>query len=245
MKPGTILKRGERAHTPGSMPSSAASAPSFDELNCDPMTSFEEYIRIKIKLGLWVRLFVDNRLMRFLARASPGLPALFMMGKLVFELKNYDHVIADLPAAGHAPVFFRAPKSFSNVFREGSVSHDAQAMLETMANPSRCSLSIVSLPEEMPLRETLEFREIWRDLFPGNEPLCIVNRLFPGVADGNTAAVAPIVGALTTDDGALLAQSKRHQEIVNLEVLASVGVRADWLPYLTDFSVAQLAGRWI
>ena len=52
-------------------------------------------------------------------------------------------------------------------------------MLSTFDNPRECMHLIVSLPEEMPLRESLELSDHLFGLFPENKPEFLANRIFP------------------------------------------------------------------
>src|SRR4051794_25069639 len=45
--------------------------PHLWELNCDFTSSFEEYASLKIGIPALTRLFIQNKLMRYLAKAAP------------------------------------------------------------------------------------------------------------------------------------------------------------------------------
>lgn len=148
-------------------------------LNCDASKAFEEYAVLKISLGPLSRLFLHNKLVQYLAKAAPGIHELVLLGKVWYERNHYDSVIIDMPSTGHGLAMFQSTKSFTVLFKGGPIQKDAEAMLETFGNPNEAGYMIVALPEEMPLRESLELNSFLLELFPGNPPAFLVNRLFP------------------------------------------------------------------
>ena len=153
--------------------------PQLSELNCEAQTAFEEYTTMKIGIPALTRVLVQNSLVRYLAKAAPGIHELVLLGKVWYERTRWDHVVCDMPSTGYGLAMFQSTSNFADLFRGGPIHHDAEAMLDTFRNPKDCSQIIVSLPEEMPLRESLELRDFLMRLFPKNEPALIVNRRFP------------------------------------------------------------------
>src|ERR1700735_2971714 len=52
--------------------------PSLWHLNCDAMEAFEEYAGMKIGIPKLARIFLENKLMRYLAKAAPGIHELVL-----------------------------------------------------------------------------------------------------------------------------------------------------------------------
>jgi anion-transporting ArsA/GET3 family ATPase len=153
--------------------------PNLWHLNCEAGRAFEEYMRLKIPVSRLATLFVENRLMRYLAKAAPGMHELVLLGKVWFERPRYDHVVVDMLSTGYGIAMFQSTRNFAHLFKGGPIQRDAEAMLETFADPALTGQLIVSLPEEMPLRESLELGEILTQLFPRNAPAYLVNRSYP------------------------------------------------------------------
>ncbi|MBU6375415.1 MAG: hypothetical protein KGQ59_05425 [Bdellovibrionales bacterium] len=151
------------------------------ELNCTAEEAFEEYMGIKLKVPGLGHLFSKNPLIRFLAKAGPGIHELVLLGKLWHERRNYDCIVADMPSTGFGLAMFHSIGNWSGIFRGGPLYQDSKGMLATFGNPEECGQLIVALPEEMPLRESLELEAFLLQLFPENPPGFLVNRLFPDV----------------------------------------------------------------
>jgi hypothetical protein len=174
--------------------------PKIWHLNADASLAFEEYSALKIdKLSHGVlgglgsfghktmtRLFTENKLIKYLAKAAPGIHELVLLGKVWHERNGYDHVIVDLPSTGYGLAMFQSTANFAKLFGGGPVSHDAEAMLATFHDPSATGHLILALPEEMPLRESVELNGYLTDLFPKNPAVFLVNRRFPDGRIQNT-----------------------------------------------------------
>lgn len=151
-------------------------------LNCEAGASFEEYIQLKISIAPLAKLFLHNKLVRYLAKAAPGIHELVLLGKVWHDRIKYDHVVCDMPSTGYGLAMFKSMENFSSLFKGGPIQRDAEKMIATFKDPKESGQLIVSLPEEMPLVESLELREFLLEIFPGNEPGLLVNRLLPGPA---------------------------------------------------------------
>ena len=153
--------------------------PGLFHINCEPSQSFEEYAALKIGVAGLARIFLKNKVMRYLAKAAPGIHELVLLGKVWHERFNYDHVIVDMPSTGYGLAMFQSTRNFARLFQGGPIHRDADEMLNTFNDARLCGHLIVSLPEEMPLRESLELREHLINLFPENKSEFIANRIFP------------------------------------------------------------------
>ncbi len=148
-------------------------------LNNEASTSFEEYAGLKIGSPTLVKIFLSNRLMRYFVKAAPGIRELVLMGKIWFEMKNFERIIVDMPATGHGLTMFQSISNWKNLFEGSLLAKDAQAILDVLADPTLVSHLIVALPEEMPLTESLELATHLKAIFQKVEPFYLVNRLSP------------------------------------------------------------------
>ncbi len=154
-------------------------SPSLWHLNCGFLPAFEEYLTLKIGGGPMSRFFLQNKLIRYLAKAAPGIHELILLGKIWFERLHYSHLVIDLPSTGYSLAMFQSTQNFSQLFQGGPLNQDAQAMLTTFKDPQTTGHLILALPEEMPLKEALELHGYLTPLFPDNPPAFLVNRVFP------------------------------------------------------------------
>lgn len=215
--------------------------PQFSYLHCDPLDSFSEYVHRKIPLKPLVDLFIKNRLVRYLAHIAPGIRELVMIGKIWNESKIFDHVVVDMPSTGHALTVFQSVKNFSTLFKGGSVHDDTVKIIEALGDPSYCGLLIVALPEEMPLREGLDFQEKISSFYPNNPPGFIVNRIFPGTPEESFPPTAE--SALDSPFAKDLNEFVEKRVILeekNLEIWTRSGISFSRVPYFEPQSFENL-----
>lgn len=163
--------------------------PHLNRLNADPFKAFEEYAALKIGLPGLARVFVHNKLVRYLSEAAPGLHDLVLLGKIWFERNHYEHVVVDMPSTGYALAMFQSTANFAKLFKGGPIHHDAAAMLETLGDPQLTAHGVLALPEEMPLREGLELASKLLEWFPRNPAAFLANRVLPRSAEPSGAEV--------------------------------------------------------
>lgn len=154
-------------------------APKLDHLNNEATAAFEEYAGRKIGAPNLVKIFLQNRFMRYLAKAAPGIRELVLIGKIWFEMRNYERVVVDMPATGHGLTLFQSLFNWGSLFAGSPLAKDASEMLSTLSDPNRVGHLIVSLPEEMPLVESLELRAQLRRIFANADCALAINRRFP------------------------------------------------------------------
>ena len=92
------------------------------------------------------------------AKASPGIDDIVVLGKIKQLERSglYDLVVVDGPAAGHAITFLLAAKSLLATVRSGPVHTQATDVMAMLADPTRCQVVLVTLPETTPVNEAVE-----------------------------------------------------------------------------------------
>jgi Mrp family chromosome partitioning ATPase len=140
-----------------------ALAPGIEGVNITPASSLHEYGLKVLRSELITRAVFENRAVRGLLGAIPGLDAYALLGKAWWhttETKEgrprYDLVVFDGPATGHAALMLRIPQAILNVMPKGPLAGDARAIIELLRDPARAALVIVTLAEELPAREASE-----------------------------------------------------------------------------------------
>jgi anion-transporting ArsA/GET3 family ATPase len=123
----------------------------------------------------------ENRLVRYFLRFVPSLQELVMLGKILFHLKEkrpdggwrFERIIIDAPATGHAITFFSVPKVIIDTVPPGALANDAKWMHEYLIDPAMTAAVLVSLPEDMPVNETIELARALRERI-GIQPQAVV-----------------------------------------------------------------------
>jgi energy-coupling factor transporter ATP-binding protein EcfA2 len=150
-----------------------AALPGISTVNVDPQHALEEYGLMVLKYRAIYHAVFENRVVKFFLRVIPSLPETLMLGKILHEARaeqgghpRWDLVVVDAPATGHAVQLFRVPSALLDTVPGGPMRRDAEWMHALLTDPERTALSIVAMPEEMPVSETIDLdvqvREVLR-----------------------------------------------------------------------------------
>jgi anion-transporting ArsA/GET3 family ATPase len=147
---------------------------------------------------------VSSGVVDVVSTAIPGIRDVLVLGK-VKQLERdqvADLIVVDAPATGHAITFLTSAAGLVGAARGGPLRTQAADVVELLADPSRCRVILVTLPEDMPVSETIESAFTLEDKAGVQLGPVIVNATDP-VPEGLERS-AQEVGAGTGADPALL-----------------------------------------
>ena len=142
---------------------------NLDVVNMTPDAALEEYGLMILKVKAVFNAVFKNRLVRAFLKGTPGLEAWSMLGKAFYHAcppkgePDYDLVIVDAPATGHALDMLRVPFVIENVAPPGMLRRDAARAAEMFRDPEQSGAVLVTLPEYMPASETIELSNALTD----------------------------------------------------------------------------------
>jgi anion-transporting ArsA/GET3 family ATPase len=132
------------------------------------------------------------------ATAVPGIKDILVLGKVkqIERSGAVDLVIIDAPAAGHAITFLLAARSLLDAVRMGPIQAQARDVLELLADPERCSVVLVTIPEETPVNELIETAFALEDRVGVKLGPVVVNEVYPSLdgLEADPAAAAEEAG---------------------------------------------------
>jgi arsenite-transporting ATPase len=101
---------------------------------------------------------VSSGVIDVVSTAAPGIDDIVVLGKLkqLERLGAYDLIVVDGPAAGHAITFLMSARSLLDTVRGGPIHSQAVEVREMLADPARCQVVMVTLPETTPVNELIE-----------------------------------------------------------------------------------------
>jgi anion-transporting ArsA/GET3 family ATPase len=147
---------------------------------------------------------VSSGVVDVVSTAIPGIRDVLVLGK-VKQLEREevaDLIVVDAPATGHAITFLTSASGLVGAARGGPLRSQATEVVEMLADPSRCRVVLVTLPEDMPVSETIESAFTLEDRAGVQLGPVIVNATDP--APEGLERSAQEVGAGTGADPALL-----------------------------------------
>ena len=101
---------------------------------------------------------VSSGVVDVVSTAIPGIRDVLVLGK-VKQLEREqlaDLIVVDAPATGHAITFLTSAAGLVSAARGGPLRSQAQDVVDLLSDPSRCRVILVTLPEDMPVSETIE-----------------------------------------------------------------------------------------
>ena len=126
---------------------------------------------------------------------------------------RFDVVLFDAPATGHGIDMLRVPKVIVEVVPPGVLRRDAEAAWRMFTNPEETAVVVVTLPEELPVTETLELlRAVQHELELPLGMLAVNGVLGPLFSEAERAALGKIdlLGMTATPpEGAVQAAARR------------------------------------
>ena len=132
--------------------------PGLWGINIVPRKSFEEYVLLQIKFKTIYRAVFENKFVRYFLEATPGLGDLMCIGKVYAATNQFDLVIVDAPATGHGISLLQIASTVAKAVKIGPLKNHSQKIDELLHDPARTQVVQVTLPEEMPVTESLEMQ---------------------------------------------------------------------------------------
>jgi len=186
-------------------------ADNLSAISLDQQHTLEEWVTYQLPSRTLANLLYRNGVFQHLTSAAPGIKELVTIGK-IWELaqlhrktkdaRPYDFVVVDSPATGHGLGLLRAPRTFGDIARVGPVRHQADRIHDFVVS-SKTGVLAVALPEEMPVNETIEYRDEIVE-FRGDLEAVVMNGLYPArFTEAEIESLAdhdgPAVGAAATE----------------------------------------------
>ncbi len=165
-----------------------------------PHEAMREYALMLLKFESIYNAVFENRVVRYFLRFIPSLQELVLLGKILFHLKEkradgswrFDRIIIDAPATGHAVTFFSVPQVIIDTVPPGAMSSDATWMRDYLIDPKMTAVVLVSLPEEMPVNETLDLHASLTTKVKMKPQLVVLNGFIePRFSPADTEGVSP------------------------------------------------------
>jgi len=210
----------------------------------EPEAALGDFIHGVLRFRVLARRLLESTSFQVLAAAAPGLPELLVLHRVLgwVEARRlgrplYDLVVVDAPASGHSLPLLAAPRTLGTLARLGPIGNLLERIDRLLADPERSLVCVVTTPEELAVRETVELcREIGTKLrLPLAPP--IVNAMPPQRLRTADAAALTRLEATAADHPHLLAarfhtERRRQAEAQIAALRRALGVAPVQLPFL-------------
>jgi arsenite/tail-anchored protein-transporting ATPase len=163
----------------------------IEVLQLSPQAALGEYLDTHGLTRVAKRL-INTGVIDVVATAAPGIDDILVLGKIkqLERSGNYDVILVDGPAAGHAVTFLMAPAGLRDAARGGPIRAQANEVSELLADGERCQVVLVALAETTPVNELIEVAYALEDRV-GVKLGPVVLNAFDGGAPLDARAAAP------------------------------------------------------
>ena len=159
----------------------------LDAVRVDGRQLLEEYFSRILRFRILSERLLSSHTFSALTAAAPGITEFLLLEKLLgwiepgllMRRRGYDVIIVDGPASGHALKLLHTPRALATMVPGGPLGTAARRLLALLGDHDRTQVLLVSLPEEMSVRETVETYHILADDLALNVTRPVVNRVFP------------------------------------------------------------------
>ncbi len=138
-------------------PSSGPDGGRIDLVRISAPEALDEYLRDHGFARVAKRL-QRTGVIDIVGTAAPGIDDVVVLGKVkqLERTGDYDLVVVDGPAAGHAITFLSSAAGLADAVRGGPVKAQSDDVMELLTDGERCQVVLVTLPETTPVNEVIE-----------------------------------------------------------------------------------------
>jgi len=209
-------------------PALAGLVPGLEVRHISAPEALDEYLRDH-GFGRIAKRLNKSGVIDIVGTAAPGIDDVVVLGKIkqLERTGEWDLLVVDGPAAGHAVTFLTSAAGLSDAARGGPVKAQADEVLDLLHDPERFQAVLVTLPETTPVNEVIETAYALEDDVGIQLGPVVVNHVDRGVAVPAAAEVGQLVGSLdpeaatALEDAAGFRRARRAMEAAELARLSS------------------------
>lgn len=204
----------------------------------------KEYVTFLVKVPQLADLFFNNKVMSAFVDAAPGLKELAVLGKLTSGLRqwgpefSFRHIVVDAYSSGHFLSLLKAPLGLSKVIDMGPMGEQTRGIFKTLSDPQSVHYNIVTLPEEMPVTESLELNEEIKEL-TGQNAKIYLNKFIAEVGID-----APVGASASWRQEFFEYMNQQNEKILHAEkTLQDSGLDYQKLPFIYEVQGTKIADQ--
>ena len=205
-------------------------------------TALEEYLQ-EHGFGRIAKRLNKSGIIDLMGTAAPGIDDVVVLGKVkqLSRSGDYDVIVVDGPAAGHAVTFLTSASGLADAMPGGPVHVQASAVQQMLRDHEYLQVVLVTLPETTPVNEAIETAEVFRDRVGVRLGPVVVNGLDDGPPLPDEGAQTVALAGIDEETAGVLAEAaafvreRRDMESTELarlrrELVAPLGLAEVDLP---------------
>lgn len=129
-----------------------------------PTIGHRAFLRDTLPVRMLADAAMKSQAVRRFLNAAPTFPEMGVLYRLLDLARArrgdgaplYEHIVVDLPATGHALALVQVPAAVLRVVPGGAIGQAVRSGLELLCDPKKTGALVVTLPEPLPVSESLE-----------------------------------------------------------------------------------------
>ncbi len=206
---------------------------NLDICQWSPDDCLKEYCIHLLKIESLYKLFFENPVSKSLIQVAPGLHELALLGKMTSSPRvhgppmQHDQIVIDSFSTGHFLNLLRAPGALNEAIPFGPMGEQSKGIDACIRNPDFTEVHIVTLPEELPITESIGLFQQLKNEFNIDAKMYLnkVSGLTPAdLLDLSPLAAESLNDILTSEKNARDELAKENIKFYELPLVASLDV---------------------
>ncbi len=177
--------------------------PNLYTQSVTPAQAMQEYLVRELHSKFLYQIAFKNRFIAPFINAVPGLDDLVSIGKVMDVERTrtrdgrpeWDVIVVDAPSTGQGLNLLRVPKAMMDMTGSGPFFRNTKLIHDLLGDAARTIVHLVTLPEEMPVNETIETYHRIEEETNVAQGAIIVNHIrTPGFSDPELQGLEFIAG---------------------------------------------------
>jgi anion-transporting ArsA/GET3 family ATPase len=132
-------------------------------MSLDFEKALEDYVTEHVRIERLARAVLRNKPLQRFLRAAPSVTEVATLNKLAALEAEREHgrarwspIIVDLDATGHALMLLDLPRVMDGLIGDGPMRQIVDGFTRLLSDPARTAVALVTVPDELPVQETIE-----------------------------------------------------------------------------------------
>jgi anion-transporting ArsA/GET3 family ATPase len=174
-----MLARNLHCNTPGFEPEEAI--PGIWTVHLDRQKCLDDFIVNYFRINLLARWILENPVYPYLAAVAPGIREFLILDRIrqfseASPLVPWITIIVDAPATGHSINLFNTPTPLAAALKLGPLRSRILKSETMWTSPQSSQFVLVTVPEDLPVQESIEFSQYLLDRLGRRVEYLFVNR---------------------------------------------------------------------
>jgi anion-transporting ArsA/GET3 family ATPase len=147
----------------------------------------QEYIKLHVNIPFIAARIVKSKIFEYIITATPGLKEVMTLGQIwrweqdkTFDnAPHFDLIIVDAPATGHGVSLLMLPQTLINMLIVGPIVEQTRVVHNLLIDQDKTCMTLVTIPEELPVNESLEFKSIATEKIHMPVQKTFINSVYP------------------------------------------------------------------